>query len=259
MPIILKATIIKTSAQFYLFCPSRLMHIKAGNPDLYNFHNAMPPSFQTESFDQNNPDHTGYPCPGLFQAVPAHQLSSAARSASKTVFYRFLKMRKFPIKYLKNIQKSKTRSDPYTVVPAELSRHEGKEANMLRFKSWLRHVSHWSDILYTDMNNLHVYTADCYEELAWDVSFEEILSGKYGRMDKRYPLRVVFIPGKAEPRGFPYEAFISRGLRELMKCDGSTLEEESSDSISTQNRERVISPPEYIDEAPPSYEEAMER
>jgi hypothetical protein len=108
------------------------------------------------------------------------------------------------------------------------------------------------------MKYLHVYTADCYEELAWDVSLDEILSGKYGRMDERHPLRVVYIPGKSEPQLFPYDAFISRGLRELLKCDGNTLEEESSGIVPVQNREGVISPPEYIDEAPPSYEEAME-
>jgi hypothetical protein len=106
---------------------------------------------------------------------------------------------------------------------------------------------------YMRMENLHVYTADCYEELAWDVSLDEILSGMYGRMDERHPLRVVYIPGKSEPQVFPYYAFISPGLQELLKCDDSTFEETSSPS--SRNFHNSISPP---DEAPPSYQAALQ-
>jgi hypothetical protein len=193
--------------------------------------------FEPECFNNRNPEHTGWHYPGLLHASNTIHVHAAAadRSNPRRVFYRLLRIRRFPFTYLKYIRPRNGSQYPHTIIPAQLHAKEGKEATLLRFRSWLFHVTHYEDI--PSMENLHIYTADCYEELSSDVSLDEILSGKCGRMDERHPLRVVYIPGNSKPRAFPWDAFIPRGLRELLKCDEVHLEEEYRGTVSTQKRE----------------------
>lgn len=111
-------------------------------------------------------------------------------------------IRAFPFRRLKCIQSPKG-ENLYTVTPIQLHIAEGKEANIERFRTWIRYVGHYYDIPNMRLTNLHVYTANCYEELPLEVSLDDILKGKYGRMDERNPLRVVYIPGKWKRQVFP--------------------------------------------------------
>ena len=198
--------------------------------------------------------------PGLRHGEPdfekvAHQDPQGV----KTVFYTLHKLRKLPFRYLQ--EEKEPDGSKYIIRPGELHKREGRKANIYRFRSWIYYVRHFGLGL-ESMENLHVYTAHCDAGLPLYVSFEEILQGKYGRMDEANPLRVVHIPGKtgSTSQPFPRVSFFCGWFSHKdKKYIQSQVEIESqNEEDASRSRDTVQTTIQHpLWDVPPTYEEAI--
>jgi hypothetical protein len=213
-----------------------------------------------ESFSPTNPDHTGWPHPGLYYAgiLTSNEVGSAL---SKHIYYQLFASRTFPFRGLKRLEPPKGWSrDTKFIVPAQLHRAEGREACVWRLRNFIAYVRHPHDIHYGPPRNLHIYTAENDQELPADVSMEEILQGKYGVMSKEHPLRIVHIPGKkgASPVQFPGSKCTS--LKSCPVAAGDTYDRpppkpsSTTSGVSNDRAAQMV----YSDSRLPTYEEATE-
>jgi hypothetical protein len=214
-----------------------------------------PRPWKREFHNSTNPDHTGWAFAGLVQAErDSFKLEEEDPQGVKRLFYVLLLLRRLPFRHL-HVPKPPERGPyPYVVRPGQLHRKEGKEATLFRFRSLLYHISH-PGIEFSSMENFRIYPFQADIEIPPHATFDEILQGKFGRMDKNHPLRVVYIPGKAgrKPQNFPQVSFICRWFSRKGTC-GSHNEEEiaSMDDEVGETHAGV----DNLD-LPPTYEEAV--
>ncbi len=198
--------------------------------------------------------------PGLRHGEPnfekvAHQDPEGVKRA----FYTLHKLRKLPFRYLQ--EDKEPDGSKYIIRPGELHKREGRKADICRFRSWIYYVRHFGLGL-ESMENLHVYTAHCDAGLPLYVSFEEILQGKYGRMDEANPLRVVQISGKTGriSQPFPRVSFVCGWFSHKdKKYIQSQVEIESqNEEDASRSRDTVQTTIQHpLRDVPPTYEEAI--